>query len=139
MHPEPRVQKKLLHTLPASISSYLDKRHTNKNMEVQMTESKLRDIMLAKKLSVREGPDHQRIAHFEKALKIVIPPRSQSDRTCFRRVAQWISEKSQSGIFNLDEMFSRVIDYALEATSPGALNPPAVFMSILKKELNYPN
>ena len=105
-----------------------------------MTESTLRDIMRAERLSVREGPDSQRIAHFEKALKIVLPPRSQSDRTCFRNIAKWISKKYESGIFyNLDEIFSRIIDYALEATSPGAKNPPAVFMSILKKELNYPN
>lgn len=104
-----------------------------------MTESTLRDIMRAEKLSVKEGPDHQRIAHLEKSLKIILPPRSQSDRTCFRRIAKWICEKTESEIFNIDEILSRVIDYALEATSPGALNPPAVFMSIMKKELNYPN
>jgi hypothetical protein len=108
-------------------------------MEVQMTELQLRDIMISKKLSVREGPDHQRIDHLEKALKIVIPPRSQSDRTCYRRIAKWIRKKCETGRFNLDEILSRVIDYALESTSPGAKNPPAVFMSILKKELNYPN
>jgi hypothetical protein len=104
-----------------------------------MTESTLREIMRAERLSVREGPDHQRISHFEKALKIVLPPRNQSDRTCFRNIAKWISEKYENGSFGLDELFSRIIDYALESTSPGAKNPPAVFMSILKKELNYPN
>jgi hypothetical protein len=104
-----------------------------------MTESTLRDIMRAERLSLREGTDYQRIRNLEKALKIVLPPRSQSDRTCFRRIAEWLSEKCSSGLFNLDEMLPRIIDYALEATSPGALNPPAVFMSILKKELKYPN
>ena len=104
-----------------------------------MTESTLRDIMRAEQLSVKDGPDYLRIKQLETALKIVIPPRSQSDRTCYRRIAEWIQEKCDAGKFNIDEMLSRVIDYALEATSPGAKNPPAVFMSILKKELNYPN
>ena len=104
-----------------------------------MTELKLREKMAAGNLSVREGQLSQRVVHLEKALKIAIPPRSVSDRTCFRKIANWLLEKCCSGIFNPDEILPRVIDYALEATSPGALNPPAVFMSILKKELNYPN
>jgi len=95
--------------------------------------------MIAGSLSVRDGELSQRIVHLEKALKIVIPPRSVSDRTCFRKVAKWLGEKCCAGRFNPDEILSRVLDFALEATSPGAKNPPAVFMSILKKELNYPN
>jgi len=99
----------------------------------------LRRRMTAENLSVREGEISQRIVHLEKALKIAIPPRSVSDRTCFRKVAKWLLEKCRVGIFNPDEILSRVLDFALEATSPGAKNPPAVFMSILKKELSYPN
>ena len=95
--------------------------------------------MRAGNLSVRDGELSQRVVHLEKALKIVIPPRSVSDRTCFRRVANWLLEKCCAGRFNPDEILSRVLDFALEASSPGAKNPPAVFMSILKKELNYPN
>ena len=103
-----------------------------------MNESTLRDIMRAERLSLKEGPDYQRIEHFRKTLKIIIPPRTISDRTCYRRIAKWLSYKCEEGIFNLDEMLPRIIDYALESTGPSALNPPAVFMSILKKELNYP-
>ena len=103
-----------------------------------MTEITLRDIMRSRGLSVREGTDFQRIEHLHKALKIVIPPKSQSDRTCLRKVTEWLLNKCESGKFNIEEVLSRVIDYALEATSPGAMNPAAVFMSILKKELNYP-
>ena len=95
--------------------------------------------MIASSLSVKEGPLYQRVVHLEKTLKIVIPPKSVSDRTCYRKVANWMLEKCNIGRFKPDEMLPRIIDYALEATSPGARNPPAVFMSILKKELNYPN
>ena len=95
--------------------------------------------MIAGNLSVKDGPLTQRLVHLEKALKIAIPPKSQSDRTCYRNIVNWLLEKCCAGLFNPDEMLTRVIDYALEATSPGAKNPPAVFMSILKKELNYPN
>lgn len=95
--------------------------------------------MIAGNLSVKDGPLTQRLVHLEKALKIAIPPKSQSDRTCYRNIVNWLLEKCCAGTFNPDEMLTRVIDYALEATSPGAKNPPAVFMSILKKELNYPN
>jgi len=104
-----------------------------------MTEVKLRNLMTAGNLSVREGDLTQRIMALEKAMKIAIPPRSVSDRTCFRKVAKWLLEKCCQGKFNPDEILPRVIDFALESTSPGALNPPAVFMSILKKELKYPN
>jgi hypothetical protein len=99
----------------------------------------LRRRMMSENLTVRDGELSQRVVHLEKALKIAIPPRSVSDRTCFRKVANWLLEKCCAGRFNPDEILSRVLDFALEASSPGAKNPPAVFMSILKKELNYPN
>ena len=99
----------------------------------------LRIKMIAENLTVKDGPLTQRIVNFEKALKIAIPPKSQSDRTCFRKVANWLLEKCCNEIFKADEILPRIIDFALEATSPGANKPPAVFMSILKKELNYPN
>ncbi|HCO92970.1 MAG TPA: hypothetical protein DIU00_03310 [Phycisphaerales bacterium] len=104
-----------------------------------MTDIKLRGLMHASNLSVKEGPLWQRVFHLEKALKIAIPPKSVSDRTCYNKVANWLMKKCCNGRFNPDEMLPRVIDYALEASSPGAKNPPAVFMSIMKKELNYPN
>jgi len=104
-----------------------------------MTEFQLQKKMIDRNLSVKEGLLTQRIVHLEKAIKIALPPKSQSDRTCFRRVSNWIMQKCSEGIFNPDEMLSRVLDFALEASSPVAMNPPAVFMSILKKELNYPN
>lgn len=98
----------------------------------------LRNKMIAENLTVKNGPLSQRIVNLEKAIKIAIPPKSQSDRTCFRKVANWLLEKCFNGIFLPDEILPRVLDFALESSSPGAKNPPAVFMSILKKELNYP-
>lgn len=74
---------------------------------------------------------------FERALKIVIKPRNQSDRTCFRDLTSWLSAQCNSGQLDGDTVFRRVLDFALEASGPGSRNPAAVFMSILKKELGY--
>jgi len=74
---------------------------------------------------------------FERALKIVIKPRNQSDRTCFRDLTNWLSAECNAGDLDGDTVFRRVLDFALEASGPGSRNPAAVFMSILKKELEY--
>jgi hypothetical protein len=98
----------------------------------------LRQLMIRDRLTVKEGSISQRTAHLEKALRLILPPKNQSDRTCFRKVATWLGQKCSNDLFNPDEVLPRVIDFALEASSPGANNCHAVFMSILKKELNYP-
>ena len=64
----------------------------------------------------------------EKALKIVIPPRDVSDRTCFRGVCNWIIHGVEVGVFDEHSIFRAVPDFALEASQPGARNPAAVFM-----------
>lgn len=71
---------------------------------------------------------------FNEALINIIRPRSQSDRTCFRNVTNWLIEGIASGRFN-EQIFERVLDYAKEAR--GGRKPAAVFMALLKKELNY--
>ncbi|MHC4557524.1 MAG: hypothetical protein ACYS80_09505, partial [Planctomycetota bacterium] len=52
--------------------------------------------------------------HFNEALKGIILPKSQSDRTCFRRVTNWLMEGCAAGRFN-GEIFGRVLDYARQA------------------------
>jgi hypothetical protein len=94
--------------------------------------------MLHEGLSVKQGSLKQRLVHLERALKIAIPPASPSDRSCYRNVGKWLGEKCQSAGFVADEVLPRVLDFALEASGPESRNPAAVFMSILKKELNYP-
>ena len=74
--------------------------------------------------------------HFSEALGGIIPPRSQSDRTCFVNVTRWLAEGCASGRFT-PAIYSRVLDYAKEAKA--GRNPPAVFMALLKKELGYRN
>ncbi len=74
---------------------------------------------------------------FDKALKILIRPRNQSDRTSFRKISRWLVESCQVGRFDENIIFRRVIDFALEASGPESRNPAAVFTSILKKELGY--
>jgi uncharacterized protein YdaU (DUF1376 family) len=71
---------------------------------------------------------------FIEALSRLIPPRSRSDRTCFRRVADWLAEGCCGGRFNA-EIFDRVLDYARQARQGD--NPAAVFMATLKDELGY--
>jgi hypothetical protein len=71
---------------------------------------------------------------FNDALSRLIPPRSRSDRTCFRNVANWLVDGCSGGRFT-DDIFERVLDYARQARQGD--NPAAVFMSILKEELGY--
>ena len=77
----------------------------------------------------------QTMAFFETLLAI-LPARSVSDRTCFRRVAQWLGDGVRAGRFN-DEVFGRVLLLAREASAGYARNPRAVFMSNLRKEMGY--
>jgi len=74
---------------------------------------------------------------FDRTLKIIIPPKNQSDRTSFRRISSWLVQGCLDGRFDENIIFRRVIDFALEASCPQSRNPAAVFTSILKKELGY--
>jgi uncharacterized protein YdaU (DUF1376 family) len=71
---------------------------------------------------------------FNDALSRLIPPRSRSDRTCFRNVTNWLAEGCAGGRFN-SEIFERVLDYAKEARQ--GKKPAAMFMARLKEELGY--
>ena len=71
---------------------------------------------------------------FNEALINIIQPRSQSDRTCFRNITNWLIEGCARGRFN-EKIFDRVLDYAKEART--GRKPAAVFMALMKKELDY--
>jgi len=77
-----------------------------------------------------------RLMAFYETLVQTLRPRSVSDRTCFRRVALWLGDQVKAGRFD-DDMYARVLLYAREATTGYARNPHAVFMSTLRKELDY--
>jgi uncharacterized protein YdaU (DUF1376 family) len=72
--------------------------------------------------------------HFNGALCQIIRPRSQSDRTCFRNVTNWLTAGVATGRFT-QEIFAQVLDYAKEAQK--GRNPAAVFITLLQKELGY--
>jgi len=72
--------------------------------------------------------------HFNGALCQIIRPRSQSDRTCFRNIANWLTAGVAAGRFT-QEIFAQVLDYAKEAQK--SKNPAAVFVTLLQKELGY--
>ena len=85
----------------------------------------------------RPRPDkdsHIRALAFNEALKGIIKPRNQSDRTCFHNVTNWLIEGCAASEFN-EQIFGRVLDYAKEANQ--GRNPAAVFMALIKKELGY--
>jgi len=82
------------------------------------------------------GPAQIQGLHFNEVLANITPPRTRSDRTCFRNVTNWLVEGCAAGRFN-DEIFGRVLDLAKEAR--GGRRPPAVFMALMKKELRYKN
>ena len=87
--------------------------------------------------SVRARPDkHSQIKafNFNVVLSEIIKPRNQSDRTCFANITSWLRDGCSTGRFS-EQIFSRVLEYAKEAAA--GRNPAAVFVSLLKKELNY--
>jgi len=73
---------------------------------------------------------------FYETLIQTLPPRTVSDRTCFRRIASWLGAGVESGHFK-EEIFQEVLLFAQEARCAACRNPNAVFVSILKKELKY--
>jgi len=76
----------------------------------------------------------QQLRFYDK-LKEIIRPANESDLTCFHRLSQWLVKEITFKRFN-EHIFGRVLDIARES-STGSRNPAAVFMSRLKKELNY--
>ena len=71
---------------------------------------------------------------FRQNIDAIIPPRSRSDRTCFDRVARWLQAGCVKKQFDID-IFDRALGYANEARA--GQKPAAVFMALLKKELEY--
>ena len=104
-----------------------------------MTEQALRAWMMERRLSIKEGTTTERIDAVAKVIRNVLPRKSVSDRTCHRRVIEWIEKKIESGQWTAVELLPRLVDAVLEASGPTIRNPNAVFMVILKKELRYPN
>ena len=76
------------------------------------------------------------IMRFDTELRKIIPPKTQSDRTGFHNIAQWLADQVRLGVWTRD-IFDRVLGYAKEAAGPACHNPAAVFITILKKELGY--
>ena len=105
-----------------------------------MDEIKLRKILLERGIDIVNAETiEQKSLEFERALRIIIRPRNISDRTSFRNISQWLTNKCKEGKFDEHSIFRRVIDFALEASGPKSRNPAAVFIAILKKELGYLN
>ena len=103
-----------------------------------MDERKLRGIMKAEGIDLLGATSlNERALAFERALRLVIPPKDISDRTTFRNISNWLLRQCQLDAFDEHTIFRRVLDFALEASGPSSRNPAAVFITILKKELHY--
>ena len=104
-----------------------------------MEEITLRRIMIERGLTVvgDEITDEEKTSNMTKALYIIIPPKSVSDRTTLRNVVEFYSKTARSQGQPPDNMFKILIDFALEASGPFSRVPAAVFISILKKEFSY--
>jgi len=79
----------------------------------------------------------EKALQFQRALKIVLVPRDVSDKTSHRNVTNWLIKNCQSGRFDPNIIFRRVLDFALESSGPTSRCPGAVFTYLLKKELGY--
>jgi hypothetical protein len=92
-------------------------------------------LLLAPSSSNTVRPGVQ-VLYFNEHLTNIIRPRSQSDRTCFRNVTNWLTKGCAESTFT-QEIFARVLGLADEAKT--GRKPAAVFMALLKKELGYKN
>lgn len=73
---------------------------------------------------------------FSEKLKKIIRAKDQSDRTTFRRIAEYLKIGVEEGEYTV-EIFGLVLEFAKEAAGPTSRNPAAVFMKILKEEIGY--
>lgn len=112
------------------------KRNVIEKESKALTNTSSSALALSSSNSVRSGSAASQALHFNQALVQIIRPRSQSDRTCFRNVTNWLTRGCAEGRFT-QEIFARVLDLAEEAKT--GRKPAAVFMALLKKELRYKN
>jgi uncharacterized protein YdaU (DUF1376 family) len=84
---------------------------------------------------VKKSVDVQtQVLQFSEKLNALIHPRTQSDRTCFRKVANFFAGQIAAGKCGV-EIYSSALRIAEEAAK--GRNPAACFMALVKKELNY--
>jgi uncharacterized protein YdaU (DUF1376 family) len=107
-------------------------RKGNEKVSKDITNTNTADLSAITSDSLRT--EQHSALRFNDALSRLIPPRSRSDRTCFRNVTNWLAEGCAGGRFN-SEIFERVLDYAKEARE--GKKPAAMFMARLKEELGY--
>jgi uncharacterized protein YdaU (DUF1376 family) len=109
----------------------------NEKVSKDITNTNTADHSAYSSDSLRTGlttGEQQKALLFIDALSRLIPPRSRSDRTCFRNVADWLLDGCTGGRFT-GGIFQRVLDYAKQARQ--GKKPAAVFMAILRDELGY--
>ena len=76
----------------------------------------------------------QKLLEFLARLNEKIPARTKSDRTCYQNVTRWLHEGCLEGKFNT-EFFEMVLDLADKCRD--GVNPAALFMSLLQKQLGF--
>lgn len=104
-------------------------KRNRKRIESNTSNSKRNSTSIKNSLSASNS------LRFIDALETIISPRNQSDRTANRNLLTWIETNILENRFNVD-IYKRILDYAAEAKQ-NARNPPAMFYSILQRELGY--
>jgi uncharacterized protein YdaU (DUF1376 family) len=131
------ARKRLHSTRIADNTADAKERKRNEKVSKDITNTNTADQSAITSDSLRGGratAEQQKALCFIDALSRLIPPRSRSDRTCFRNVAEWLVAGCAGGRFT-SEIFQRVLDYATEARQGD--NPAAMFMATLRDELGY--
>jgi len=101
---------------------------------VIVKESKVNTSNTDTSLKTVSATSSVRALSLNESLIAIIRPVNQSDRTCFRNVCNWVAEQITIGRFD-EDIYSRVLDFATEAKH--GRNPAAMFMALMKKELEY--
>ena len=88
----------------------------------------------------RPSLEKQRVL-FTEAVKGVLPPRDQADRTCLYRVGKFLQERCEKGQSDETAIWREVLGMAesiAESKKAGKIrNSWAVFMSVMRKEFGY--
>ncbi len=72
-----------------------------------------------------------------RAVKLVLPPKDISDQVALKNLKRWLIGQCEAELMDENTIFREILDFAIEASGPRSRNPMAVFISILKKELEY--
>ncbi len=117
---------------PLELSKGKETKRKGKESEVNISNS---NTDFVKELSVSSS-DSFRVTSQKFNLKVtdLLKPRTRSDRTCIRNVAEFLTYQADKE--SSDYVFKLAFDFAVQSKAD-AKNPMAMFMTLAKSELGY--